>query len=99
MASDDRELRRRLEHADHVDLAPEVVLERFECGSARRVARDHQQLCSLIQQMVGDLDRKRLQLLLSAVAIGEALGVTEVQVVLRRQGHQQLVEDSESSDA
>ena len=52
-----------------------------------------------VEQMIGDLDREPLQLLLRAVAVREARGVAEVQVVLGRQRDEQLVQHGQAADA
>ena len=73
--------------ADHVDIRAsggDVLLERLERRRAGGVARDHQQLRAGFQQMVGDLDRELLELLLRPGAVREPCGIAEVQVVLGR---------------
>ena len=102
VAAGHRELGRRRDHADHVDVAPrvpEVFLERPERRRAGRVARDHEQLRALLEQLVGDLDRERAQLLGCAPAVGKPRRVAEVEVVLGRQRHEQLVQHGQSADA
>ena len=102
VTGDDRDLRGRPQHADHVDVAtarPHVPLDGIERGRARRVARDHQQLGAGGEQMLGDLDRERLELGLGTVAVREPRRVAEVQVVLGGQRDEQFVQDGEPADA
>ena len=101
-AAGDGELRGGRDDADHVDPAVvlrEVLLERPERRRARRVAGDDDQLGLGLEQVVGDLDREPLELRLRPLAVREPGRVPEVDVVLGRQRHEQLVQDGEPADA
>ena len=76
-----------------------MLLDGVERRRARRVARDHEQLRAGGEQVLGDLDRERLELRLGAVAVRKPGGVAEVQVVLGGQRHEQLVQDGQPADA
>ena len=87
---------------DQVNLARaelEVALERVERRRADRVARGHEQLRAGCEQVVGDLDRERLELLGGPLAVREPGGVAQVHVVLGRQRHEQLVQHRQPADA
>src|SRR5204863_3642674 len=80
-----RQLRGRRDHPDHIDLVTacaDVTLEHVQSSGARGVACDHQQLGPELEQVIGDLDRERLKLLLAAGAVWEARGVAQIYVVL-----------------
>ena len=64
----------------------------------RRVAGDDEQLDAARDQLLGDLERERLELGRGALAVGEARGVREVDEVLVGQLHEQLVQDGEPAD-
>ena len=64
-AGGDGQLRRGRQHADHVDVTPGPPQMRLQLGQrrrGRRVARHDQELGALVEQMLGDLDRERLEL-------------------------------------
>jgi len=65
----------------------------------RRVARDDEQLRAARQERLGDPDGERLELLATARAVRKARRVAEVQEVLVRKRHEQLVQDREAADA
>ena len=48
--------------------------------------------------MLGDFDRERPELILTALAVRKARRVAQVEVVLARQRDQQLVQDGQSTD-
>ncbi len=76
-----------------------MALERSERRRTRRVARDDDQLGALPEEVIGDLDREPLELLLRALAVREASRIAEVEVILGRQRHEQLVQHGEPADA
>jgi hypothetical protein len=76
-----------------------VLLDCLEGRRAGGVARHHEQLGALADQMVCNLDRKRFQFGLGALAVREARGVPQVDIVLRRQRNEQLVQDGQSAHA
>ena len=91
MARDHRQLRRGTKHSDHIDIAtaqPQMPLDRVQRRRARGVARDHEQLRAGREQVLGDLDRERLEFALGPVAVREPGGVAQVQVVLAWQRHE-----------
>ena len=102
VAARHRQLRGRPDNADDVDLtavASQQGLDRGQRGRAGGVAGDHQQLGAGGQEVLGDLEREGLELALRALPVGEARRVAEVQVVLRRQRHEQFVQDGQPAHA
>ena len=101
-ASGHGQLRRRRHHADHVDrplALGHIPLQCIQRGRARRVTRHHQQLGPGLEEVVGDLDRERSELLLAARTVGKARRVPEVEVVLVGQRYQQFVQDGQAADS
>ncbi len=83
---------------------PSVVwrMRALQAGQRSRgggVARDDQQLRPPAQQLLGDLRGEALDLLGRALAVGEPRGVPEIQEVLARQAHEQLVQDRQPAHA
>ena len=90
-----------LHDAEHVDAERrlhQAAAQHRQRGRGGRVAGHHEQLDPARDQLLGDLERERLQLGRRALAVGEARGVREVDEVLVRQLHEQLVEDGEPAD-
>ena len=91
-----------LDDAEHVDAERGLHQPRAQgrqCRRRRRVARHDEQLDPPCQQLVGDLEREPLELGLSARAVREPRGVREVDEVLGRQLHEQLVQDGQTAHA
>jgi teichuronic acid biosynthesis glycosyltransferase TuaC len=76
-----------------------MSLERVQRRRASRIAGHHQELGTGLEQVIGDLDRKRLKLLLSALSVGKAGGVAEVQVILGGQRDEELVQHGQAADS
>ncbi len=88
--AEDVDAERRLHHAP---------LQGRQRGGGRRVARDDQQLHAPPQELLGDLGREAHELVLGALAVGEAGGVPQIQEVLARERDEQLVQDRQTADA
>ena len=90
-----------LHDAEHVHAQRRLhqpLPQRRQRGRRGAVAGDHEQLDPPRQELLGDLERERLDLPPRARAVRHPRGVGEVDEVLVRQLHEQLVQHREPTD-
>ena len=91
-----------LDHAEHVDAERRLrhpLAQRRQRRRRRRVAGDDEQLRAAREQLLGDLQREALELGLRAGRRRGSGPCRQVEEVLVRQLHEQLVQHGEPADA